>query len=83
MALLAGGGIGYYIGYDQALVNAFGSSAGMKEQGMGMTNPASTNCIKLGGTLEIKDETNGQVGYCHLKSGKTCEEWALFRGTCK
>lgn len=50
----------------------------------GIANPASTNCVgKLGGTLEIKDEVNGQVGYCHLKDGRVCEEWALFRdGSC-
>ena len=50
----------------------------------GIAKPASTNCVvKLGGTLEIADEVNGQVGYCHLKDGRVCEEWALFRdGSC-
>src|SRR3989338_6898520 len=49
----------------------------------GIANPASTNCITLGGTLQIMDEVNGQVGYCHMKDGRVCEEWALFRdGSC-
>lgn len=49
----------------------------------GLANPASVNCVDMGGTLEIKDETDGQVGYCTLPGGKVCEEWALFRGDCK
>jgi putative hemolysin len=44
-----------------------------------MANPASTNCVDQGGTLTI---TPDQVGMCKLPSGKTCEEWALFRGEC-
>jgi len=49
-----------------------------------LANPASVNCVSaLGGTLEIRDEENGQVGYCHLGDGRVCEEWALFRdGSC-
>lgn len=47
-----------------------------------LANPASVNCTKQGGTLEIRDETNGQAGYCHLPSGEVCEEWALMRGEC-
>jgi hypothetical protein len=48
----------------------------------GLANPASTNCINTGGTLEIVDTNAGQVGMCTLPSGKVCEEWALFRGEC-
>ena len=49
----------------------------------GIANPASTNCVTtLGGTLEIADTAQGQVGYCHLKDGRVCEEWSLFRGGC-
>jgi putative hemolysin len=54
-------------------------------QGVGLANPASTNCITLGGTLEIVNDaqSGGQVGFCHMKDGRTCEEWALFRdGSC-
>jgi len=48
-----------------------------------LANPASTHCTAVGGTLEIVTESDGQVGYCHLKGGSVCEEWELFRtGTC-
>jgi putative hemolysin len=47
-----------------------------------IANPASTNCIKNGGTLEIVDEANGQIGICTLSDGTKCEEWAYFRGEC-
>jgi putative hemolysin len=49
------------------------------EQGVGIANPASTNCVKLGGTLEIADGDEGQYGLCHFPDGRVCEEWALFR----
>jgi putative hemolysin len=48
-----------------------------------MTNPASENCIKLGGVLKFSDDKNGTQGICIFPSGKECEEWALFRGECK
>jgi uncharacterized protein len=53
---------------------------------LGMANPASQFCIEQGGALHIKNEKNGQVGYCQLKSGEVVEEWAYFRaehGQCK
>ena len=47
----------------------------------GMANPASVNCANAGGTLEIITETSGnQYGMCTFPDGKSCEEWALFRG---
>jgi len=46
----------------------------------GMANPASVNCAKVGGTLEIKkDATGGEYGMCTFINGTSCEEWALFR----
>ncbi len=51
----------------------------VKNQQTGIANPASVNCVNIGGTLAIVDEANGQVGYCHLPDGRVCEEWALFR----
>lgn len=45
-----------------------------------MANPASENCVKLGGRLEMRQEANGTVGYCHLPDGRVVEEWELFRG---
>lgn len=46
---------------------------------VGLANPASVYCAKLGGTLQIKDEPQGQVGMCKLPSGEIIEEWTLFR----
>ena len=40
-----------------------------------MPNPASVNCIKIGGKLD-------KQGFCK-KNNKKCEEWKLFRGECK
>ncbi|MEI7855912.1 MAG: DUF333 domain-containing protein [Methanomicrobiales archaeon] len=46
----------------------------------GLANPASVNCGKIGGTTEIKTNTDGsQYGMCTFTNGTTCEEWALFR----
>lgn len=47
-----------------------------------LANPASTHCIKKGGTLKIVDTLQGQVGYCTLPDKTVCEEWAFFRGQC-
>lgn len=45
---------------------------------LGMPNPASQYCVEQGGRLLIKNEKNGQVGYCHLPNGQVIEEWSLF-----
>lgn len=50
-----------------------------KEKMVGLANPASTFCIEQGGELEIRDEENGQVGYCTLLDGTVIEEWEFFR----
>jgi putative hemolysin len=50
--------------------------------GVGIANPASVFCADNGGTLEIRDETDGQVGYCVFDDGSECEEWAYLRGEC-
>ena len=46
---------------------------------IGMANPASQYCVEQGGQLEIRNEANGQVGYCKLANGQVVEEWAFFR----
>jgi putative hemolysin len=47
----------------------------------GMANPASVNCVNIGGTVEIKkDASGGEYGMCRFQNGTSCEEWALFRG---
>jgi len=46
----------------------------------GMANPASVNCGKVGGNVEIKKDAQGnEYGMCTFANGTTCEEWALFR----
>src|SRR5512135_2282819 len=48
-----------------------------------IANPASENCVKKGGTVEIRQEAAGEVGYCHFADGSECEEWAFMRGECQ
>ena len=45
-----------------------------------MANPASANCVNVGGTVQIKDSPASQYGMCAFPNGTACEEWALFRG---
>ncbi|KEO61252.1 DUF333 domain-containing protein [Thioclava indica] len=45
---------------------------------IGMANPASEYCGSVGGRLEIREEPDGQTGYCHLPDGRVVEEWELF-----
>jgi len=44
-----------------------------------VANPASVFCVDSGGKLEIREEKNGQVGYCIFPDGVECEEWEYFR----
>ena len=47
-----------------------------------MANPASQFCEARGFQSEIRDEADGQVGYCLFPDGSECEEWAYYRGEC-
>lgn len=47
-------------------------------QVVGMTNPASVYCLKLGGTLEMVKEPAGDKALCYLPDGTVIEEWALY-----
>ena len=48
-----------------------------------IANPASVYCEEHGGTLEIRDTAEGQVGWCIFPDGRQCEEWDFFRSqTC-
>jgi len=52
-------------------------------QGVGLANPASQNCIEKGGTLSIQERGDGgQYGICFFEDNRQCEEWALFNGEC-
>lgn len=46
---------------------------------VGLANPASLYCAKQGGTITIRNEDGGQVGYCRLPNGTVIEEWAHYR----
>ena len=50
---------------------------------IGMANPASQNCVAVGGTSKIETRGDGgQYGVCYFEDNRQCEEWALLRGTC-
>ena len=51
-------------------------------RGLGISNPASDNCVAKGGTLSTVDTPQGQQGMCTLPNGTTCDEWAFMRGEC-
>lgn len=51
-------------------------------QQAGIANPASQYCEYQGGTVEMREEEGGIVGYCIFADGKECEEWSLYRGEC-
>jgi len=57
-------------------------SCSAKEENTQLANPASVNCIDMGGTLRMEHNDNGEYGVCVLPDGTECEEWALFRGEC-
>jgi len=51
--------------------------------GPAIPNPASENCLAQGGTLEIRERTDGgQYGVCFFEDNRQCEEWALLHGDC-
>ena len=50
---------------------------------MQRANPASENCVKVGGRLAIeKRPDGGEFGVCYFEDNHQCEEWALLRGDC-
>lgn len=52
------------------------------QEQIGLANPASINCIEKGGTLEIRENKQGQYWVCLFEDNRQCEEWALLRGYC-
>ncbi len=48
-----------------------------------LANPASVNCEKQGGKLQMATRTDGgQYGLCYFEDNRACEEWAMMRGDC-
>lgn len=59
------------------------SSNPLNSAGAGISNPASENCIKVGGTLESETRGDGgEYAVCMFEDNQSCEEWALFRRDC-
>lgn len=52
------------------------------QQDVKIANPASTNCIEMGGVIEIRQNNRGEYGVCFFEDNRQCEEWALLRGEC-
>lgn len=53
------------------------------DSGVGLANPASTNCIEQGGAIDIRERGDGgQYGVCFFEDNLQCEEWAMLRGDC-
>ncbi len=50
-----------------------------KQPAVGMANPASVYCGKLGGKLDMVTTDKGVTGYCTLPGGERIEEWTLYR----
>jgi putative hemolysin len=46
-----------------------------------LANPASVFCIENNGTIEMRNNEQGQYGVCII-NGKECDEWAFYRGEC-
>ncbi|GEM_PF-3219745 len=66
--------------YDGSYPDAGGKCVKIGTQ---MANPASVNCVKMGGTLRIVKEEGKVYGMCTLANGTECEEWDFFRtGKC-
>ena len=49
------------------------------EPAVGMANPASFYCVKIGGKLRFEKTPQGEQGICVLPNGTEMEEWTLFR----
>jgi dipeptidase D len=48
-----------------------------------LANPASENCVAVGGTWTMENRVGGgQFGICLFEDNRQCEEWALLSGDC-
>lgn len=51
---------------------------------IGMANPASEHCEKIGGkAISQKDNNGGEKAMCQLSDGKTVDAWELLRSSDK
>jgi putative hemolysin len=63
-------------------LSACGGGGVLVEDEAEIANPASVYCEEQGGTVEIVDTDDGQLGICVFDDGRECEEWAYYRGEC-
>jgi len=47
-----------------------------------LANPASVNCLAVGGKVELESSPAGVKVFCLFPDGSECEEWALQRKEC-
>jgi putative hemolysin len=53
------------------------------QAGAATANPASENCINVGGTPKTETRPDGgQYGVCYFGDNYVCEQWALLHGEC-
>lgn len=68
------------------LLSACSSSLESKStmKSIGMANPASVYCEKIGGSsITKKDASGNEVGYCKLPDSAVLDEWELYRSAHK
>ena len=46
---------------------------------IGMSNPASVDCVEQGGESILVRSKKGDFGICKLKDGTAVEEWEYYR----
>ena len=61
-----------------------GTAPGSPTPQANMPNPASMYCEQNGGSLDLRQDTSGEVsGVCVFPDKSECDEWAYYRGECK
>ena len=64
------------------LIFFLGCTSSNTNNNVTIANPASKNCLDLGGNLFIVSGEEGQYGLCVFNGKGICEEWSLFKGEC-
>ena len=76
-------GLLFFLWYrERSTVCDCGDAPVVEEVDAGLANPASVYCEERGGSVDIRDTDEGEVGYCVFADGSECEEWSFYRGEC-
>ena len=62
-----------------AVLTLIGSAALAQSVPVGVPNPAAVFCISDGGTFQITNTDDGQIGECLLRDGSQVDAWEYFR----